>query len=228
MTVVGFSKFEGRRISLGLNEMVMDLKIHRSFFVRAWNFILHRTINKLKMALGLPVRLNFDDRKVLENIILPEVSNSAATVLFVGCASYTKFYERYFRNSSYWTIEIDPEKSKWGAGQNHIIDGLQNITDHFSNGSLDLIICNGVYGWGLNQKDDIENAVSGCFKVLKPGGLFILGWNNIPERTPVALSEIESLNSFQKFHFEKLNTSSHQCQGDHNHIFDFYQKPDEN
>jgi SAM-dependent methyltransferase len=225
--VVGFVEPEDCLENFSLNRMQIDFKNGTSFFIRAKNSLWRRTILKLKLGLGLPIRLNFDDRNVLENIIFPEISERAGTVLFVGCEYYTKHYENYFRNSTYWTIEIAPEKSKWGAKQKHIIDGLQNIEDHFSQGSLDVIICNGVYGWGLNQKDDIEKSVSGCFKVLKPGGLFVVGWNNVPEHTPVAFSEIESFKGFKKFYFEKLNTSSYQCQGAHNHIFDFYQKPSE-
>ena len=182
-------------------------------------------ILKLKLKLGLTVKLKFDDRHVLEDIIMPELSEKAQNVLFVGCEYYTKFYRNFFKDAEYWTIEIDPEKVRWGAGEKHIIDGLQNIADHFSDCSLDLIICNGVYGWGLDQKQDIENAIDGCHKTLKPGGLFVFGWNNIPERTPVSLDSIQAFRKFDTFCFDKLNTVSHQCQGDYNHTFNFYQKP---
>ena len=61
------------------------------------------------------------DRTLLETAILAKLAREAdvARVLFVGCDWYTKFYHRMFRDKTYWTLDIDPEKRRFGAARHH-------------------------------------------------------------------------------------------------------------
>src|SRR5882762_2282845 len=62
------------------------------------------------MSLGIDLYLRTDDRRVLEQIILPYFAERSefSRVLFVGCDWYTRGYARIFRAKTYITLEIEP------------------------------------------------------------------------------------------------------------------------
>jgi len=173
----------------------------------ASDFLKVRT-RRVFALMGIDIRKRTDDRNILENVIFPYFVHKEEyrKILFVGCAWFTKRYNKLFRNKIYWTIEIDPSLKKFGS-KKHIIDSLENVTKHFSENELDLIICNGVFGWGLDEKATIENSFRGCFHIFRNGGVFILGWNDVPEHRPYLLDEIESLRLFKTYRFEPLNNT---------------------
>ncbi|MEO8358930.1 MAG: methyltransferase domain-containing protein [Vicinamibacteria bacterium] len=140
------------------------------------------------------------DRKALDGEILPHFSADPRyqRVLFVGCDWYTRHYEAMFRDRNYTTLEVDPGRARFG-GRNHVVGDLASLGKYFPDGSLDLIVCNGVIGWGLDQPAAIETAMSACVRALSPGGALILGWNDIPEKTPVPLDQIAALRELEPF-----------------------------
>ena len=101
-------------------------------------------------ALGLPNRMRTPDRDALEQVILPAYAArpDIKAVLFVGCAWYTHHYKSMLPGREYWTIDPDPWKKRFGA-RRHIVAGLESVDAHIAASRLDLIICNGVFGWGL-------------------------------------------------------------------------------
>ena len=157
-------------------------------------------LRRLLMPLGFEFYLRMDDRRVLEKIILPyfQRRDDTGRVLFVGCDWYTRHYESMFPACDYWTLERDPSRARFGARQ-HITADLAGLGEHFENASLDLIVCNGVIGWGLNEPLAIEAAMSACVGALAPGGALILGWNDIPEKMPVPLRDIKALGVLEVF-----------------------------
>ncbi len=181
---------------------------------------------RLRSLLGRPFRLRTDDRRVLDQVIIPELAGRAGIerVLFVGCAIYTQHYEGLFGGAEFHSIEPDPRQARWGA-RRHVVDVLQNGAAHWAPGYFDLIVCNGVYGWGLDARDDIERAMNACFTLLRERGLLILGWNDTPERTPVPLTDISALARFEPHAFAPLGASRHLCAGAHRHVFSFFEKP---
>lgn len=167
-----------------------------------------------------------DDRRVLETIILPYFADRGefSKILFVGCQSYTSGYGRLFAEKRYCTLEIDPLRSRYGSKRRHIVDSLSNVTAHFSEGELHLIICNGVFGWGLDALTDTEKAFQGCYECLREAGIFILGWNDIPERRPFPPEESQSLHRFTPYTFPPLQTNRFLTSTPHRHTYDFYTK----
>jgi hypothetical protein len=208
----------------------------------------------VKELLGLKTPLRTHDRYVLEQIIIPYFVSrrDIKSVLFVGCDWYTKHYRKFFRGMEYWTIEPDMKKQRYGS-QNHVVDFLEHLHYYFPSGYFDLIICNGVYGWGLNRKEQCEMAFGNCFDGLRYGGEFILSWDALPEdnpssliglhqpvslmdleslgwHQPVPLEEIENLKAFQHQQFVPLSTWRYPTtwqylgKGPFCHIYDFYLK----
>jgi SAM-dependent methyltransferase len=187
-----------------------------------WQFA-SRVVRK---RLGLPVAMETEDRRVLENIIFPYYLSdpNVKSVLFVGCDWYTRHYQRfYFSNVDYWTIEPAAERRKFGA-KRHVVAPLENLDAHFSPQTFDLIVCNGVYGWGLNSREQCESAFAQCYSRLRDGGHLMLGWDDIPERTPVPLAEIASLNRFRRHDFPSLGSWRYLTDTPYRHTYNFYRK----
>lgn len=182
-------------------------------------------VRQLAGACGINLYRYAADRKVLEQTILPYFAEHAdfKRLLFVGCAWYTQHYTTMFDNKEFWTLELDPAREKYGA-KRHIVDSLENIADHFSAGSLDAIFCNGLLGWGLNDKPLIERAFGACVDTLRPGGIFILGWDDIEVRRPCRPEECASIQRMQPYVFEPLATSRHLTGTVSRHTYDFYAK----
>lgn len=177
------------------------------------------------MGLGFNFYQHTHDRSILEFIILPAIARSPdyRRVLFIGCDWYTRGYEQIFIEREYWTLEIDPSKRKYGASQ-HIVDSATNLAQHFEPDSLDFIVCNGVIGWGLDDREEIERMLDACWTALREKGVLLLGWNDVPEHAPVALSELEALSMFQPYVFPELEREEVLTDTELRHTYNFYMK----
>ena len=181
----------------------------------------------VRKRLGLPLVLQTEDRRVLEQIILPEYARDKSwqRVLFVGCDSYTAHYAaQYFPDREFWTLDPDPAQRRFGASR-HVIAAFEELSRHFQPCSVDLILCNGVLGWGLDRREQCEAAFDQSFECLVPGGELLLGWNDVPERTPVPLEEMASLGRFERMTFGPLGTWRYLTSTPYRHTFDFYRRP---
>jgi SAM-dependent methyltransferase len=180
----------------------------------------------VRYALGLPVPMQTEDRRVLEQVIFPLILGLPDTqrILFVGCDWYTKHYERaFFRGRDYWTVDIS-EKARKFAGRNHRVTALEGIDAHFPERRFDVIFCNGVYGFGLDERSCIERALDMCRSRLREGGYFIFGWDDIPARTPVPLESIGAFDRFERFFPAGLDWR-YLTDTPYRHTYDFYRRP---
>lgn len=99
---------------------------------------------------------------------------------------------------------------------------LEQLDEHFPPAHFDLIICNGVYGYGLNTIRQCECAFDQCYRALSAGGHLVLGWDDISERKPVPLAEIASLRRFTKYEFPPFGTWRYRTVTPYRHTYDFY------
>lgn len=180
----------------------------------------------IRHLLRLPDPLRTADRDLLEGVIFkyyiecPQVRS----VLFVGCDWYTRHYERaYFHSKNYWTIDPAPAARKFGA-RRHLVAALEDLGDHLPSGYFELIICNGVYGYGLDSREQCERAFEACYRALRSDGHLILGWDDIPERTPISLDETKSLSRFARLTFAPLGTWRYLTDTHYRHTYDFYRR----
>ena len=179
-----------------------------------------------KTRLGIPVRFRSPARGLLESTIMPYYgAQHNSRVLFAGCDWYTKHYRKLFKNCDYWTIDPDPKKRRYGA-KKHIVDFLENLDKHFEPGYFDVIICNGVLGFGLDQKEAAERAFQGCFDNLRREGILVLGWDDSPTLLPFSIDELQSLAKFKPCPFPPLSTSNYSMKPQHDYIFRFLSKLD--
>jgi SAM-dependent methyltransferase len=175
------------------------------------------------LGVGIPLRLRSPDRETLEREILPYFSRCVdfREVLFVGCDWYTRRYERLFGSRNYISIEVDPKRRSFGA-KRHIVASLADLADHVPAGTLDLILCNGVFGWGLDARDEVARAFAACAACLRPGGVLMLGWDDVPEHRPfdpLTLPELRALDAwtFPPFAAARRSVGTH--------VYDFFVKP---
>jgi len=194
--------------------------------VSAVQGLLRTAMLTVRRALGLPAQLTTEDRRVLEQMILPEYARRTdiARILFVGCAAYTQRYGELFGTREYWTIDPVARRSRYGS-RHHIVDQLQSLGRHVEPAYFDLIICNGVLGWGLNAPEDADVAFAACLAHLRAGGNLMLGWNNIAPRNRVLPDDITALRRFDRVKFGPAQTTRWVIDATNRHVFDFYQKP---
>jgi len=166
------------------------------------------------------------DRDILEQCILPYLAadDTLSNVLFVGVDWYTQRYRDLFRSKNWTTIDVDSHKVAFGATE-HIVDSLVNLGSHVVDGTFDVIVCNGVMGFGLNDSSSIERAIDSCWHALRSGGRLVLGWNNVARYRPIRPEDIEALQRFAKWQFPPLGASRYAVERSPlRHTFDFYSK----
>jgi SAM-dependent methyltransferase len=180
----------------------------------------------IRKRLKWPTPLNTTDRVVLEQTIFPHfISNPAIRdVLFVGCDTYTAHYGReFFSKTNYMTLEPDPGQARYGA-RHHVAAPLEELARHSGPNSFDLIICNGVYGWGLDTRQQCEAAFSQCYECLRVNGIMVFGWDDVERRVPVPLEQIAALQRFRKYPFPAFGSWRYLTDTSFRHTYDFYQK----
>jgi hypothetical protein len=179
----------------------------------------------LNFVLRIPTPLQTRDRWILEQLILPWYAGQPGplSVVFVGCDYYTWHYERVFRDHHYATIEPVPSQSRFGA-RRHVEDGMENLDRHFEPGSVDLILCNGVVGVGLDRREDAEKAFSACATALKPGGQLMLGYNDVPLRTPYDPLSLDAMQAFRPVEFPPLGASVYLTPTAYRHTYAFLER----
>lgn len=134
----------------------------------------------------------FKDRKIerlpsrifLDRTVVPALAaDGRRRMLAVGTRSYIRtFYERCTgAGIAVWSIDLDPAAAKHGAPDGHMIGNVCDIATLAAGKTFDVILLNGVLGWGLNDPDEAARALEAMQQVAEPGAVILVGWN--PGRT---------------------------------------------
>ncbi len=119
-------------------------------------------------------------RIFLETVVIPALAKAGRRrMLFVGTRSYNQpAYERCTREGIVvWSIDMDASASAHGAPDGHFVGNICDIEKLAGGQSFDVIMFNGVLGWGLNTASEALMAVKAMKNVVAPGGLLFVGWN---------------------------------------------------
>ncbi len=172
-----------------------------------------------------PERVVSYDRSILEGTILPYFARDIIyqRILFVGCSAYTQWYGGFFEGKEFWTIDAKRVKRKYGS-PHHVVGSITNAGRYFAKGYFDVIIMNGVIGFGLNRIDQIEQAIDACYAVLARQGILLVGWNDTRRRIALDLRAIRALSKFREHRFEPLGSCHFRTEDSHRHTFSFYRK----
>jgi len=187
---------------------------------------LYHTLGRLaRHARGQPARIRSPDRDLLEQRLLPAFGRDPdiRRVLFVGCATYTQHYPSMLPAAEHWTLDADPLRRRYGISR-HIIAPLQHLTPDATGGLLDLIVCNGVLGWGLDSPDNAQSAMDACRQTLRSGGYLLLGWNDVFPRNRVKPEQIPALASFEHADYDGF-AARIRVRSANRHVYDLYRAP---
>ena len=183
---------------------------------------LIRPFKYLLAGCGVRLRMRTEDRRVLEEVVLPYIAGrpDVRRVLFVGCDWYTAWYHRLFPNAEFWTLDYNPRRRRCGAPK-HIVDGVEHVRRHFNPGSLDVVFCNGVFGWGLNEPALVRETFEGFSECLRSGGILVLGWNDYEGYRPFPPEQCADL-WFDRWSDGPLGEWRHRTASSLCHTYDFY------
>jgi hypothetical protein len=133
------------------------------------------------------------DRRYMEEVILPAVARlKPRRLLDVGVESYTQHYGRWFPpESEYWTLDLNPGVAQFGPPGRHIVGNVLDLASSFEPGSLDVVLLNGPFGFGINRLDEQERTIEAVRAVLRPGGRLLVGWDRADDGTPIVMDELQ-------------------------------------
>jgi SAM-dependent methyltransferase len=167
------------------------------------------------------------DRMLLETVILDELAldPKVERILFVGCDWYTQPYGRMFRDKTYWTLDIDPDKRRFGAAH-HLTGRLRDLHDHAPAAFFDAIVCNGVFmTTAIETFEEAEPSFEACLNCLRPGGWFVLGWNDTDALRPYFPSESPTLQRFDPVAFPRIDAHEIPTPTEYRHTYTFFRRP---
>ncbi|WP_307219643.1 bifunctional 2-polyprenyl-6-hydroxyphenol methylase/3-demethylubiquinol 3-O-methyltransferase UbiG [Microbacterium sp. SORGH_AS_0888] len=167
-------------------------------------------------------RLATPDRVVLEDVIIPGVlaAGEVDHVLDIGVAWYTRNYPRLFRGIDYWSVDVDPAEAEHRRAHHHTLSATK-LTDVFAHDTFDLVLCNGVIGWGLNRPEQVALGLDACAAVLRPGGWLVVGWNDVPGHRVEGLEEMLAAR-FDHAELPVLGADHYLTDTHYRHRYDFF------
>jgi SAM-dependent methyltransferase len=125
------------------------------------------------------------DRVMLTKTIFPALARTAALasgsdVLWIGCRRFTRAYYREIevRGARCWTLDIDPKVRRFGRRGRHVVGDVLELNLLFRELRFNAVLCNGIFGFGVDTVDDRIKACAAMASVAKPGAWLLLGWNS--------------------------------------------------
>lgn len=168
------------------------------------------------------------DRMVLTGTIFPALRgagllDAGQQLLWIGCRRYTTGYYATLEanGASCHTLELDPAAARFGNGARHTIGSLTALGEHYAPASLDLILCNGILGWGVDSPADQQQAFRELTTALRPGGWLLNGWNVGRHADPLGAG----LHGSMLVHSGPGTLPARIEVPGCTHVFDFYRKP---
>jgi SAM-dependent methyltransferase len=118
-------------------------------------------------------------RIVLVNEILPAYARLGGRILWIGCRRYTKSYGALLarHGGECWTTDIESAHARWGEAGRHFTWDAVEIDRLVESEAFDSVLCNGVFGFGVDTRASQLAALEAMSRILRPGGRLLLGWN---------------------------------------------------
>ncbi len=147
---------------------------------------LHNLIHNRTETQSIALR---PDRVILTGTLLPALAGPGR-VLWIGCQAYTVPYYNMLesRGGECWTLDLDPVSAAYGREGRHVTGSLTDADRLFEPGFFDVVVCNGIFGWGVNTRDQRAQAMAAMAAILRPGGILLMGWNNHKTDDPVGMA----------------------------------------
>jgi hypothetical protein len=147
------------------------------------------------------------------------LSDESAQCLFIGTDKRSWHYRSRFA-AKFFTIDKDPRKAIYGDVINHRIDSATELARQYTPNQFDVIIANGLIGFGVDHIDQCEDLFAGLETIMKGSGVLVVGYSNSPSRIDFKLEDVKNYHLFEEFapHFNGLDQSQYVF-GDHVFVF---------
>ena len=162
---------------------------------------------KLAPWLAVSLRVEYphksDNRRFLENDIFRYLdskwlANESTQCLFIGTDKRSWHYRSRFR-AKFFTIDNDPRKARYGARHHHTVGSAVELKSYYAPDQFNVIIANGLIGFGVNEINQCEDLFAGLAAVIKRTGLLVLSYDNRPSRINFRLEDVKNYQLFEKF-----------------------------
>jgi len=147
------------------------------------------------------------------------LNDESAQCLFIGTDKRSWHYRSRFA-AKFFTIDKDPRKAIYGDVINHRIDSATELARQYTPNQFDVIIANGLIGFGVDHIDQCEDLFAGLETIMKGSGVLVVGYSNSPSRIDFKLEDVKNYHLFEEFapHFNGLDQSQYVF-GDHVFVF---------
>lgn len=181
-----------------------------------------------RRAWGLPPRADSADRRWIEQALLPywAARDDVRSVLLVGTRWYTRHYPELLPRQRCLTLDIDPAAARHGSAAGHLRADVRAVGSLLPPASIDAVLFNGVFGWGLDDADGLQAALRGLAHVLRPRGELVFGWNNDGTRhCPFDWRALPAWQAYEALPFAPAAGATRLAlPTDNRHCFDFFMK----
>jgi SAM-dependent methyltransferase len=202
-------------------------KALQAWFALPWPLLLAYTGRKVADTLPGRARIRTEDRRLLEDTLLAgfAADPTLRALLFVGCDWYTRDYVELFapRRERFRTVDRDPAKARHGA-VGHLVAPMQALDRHFAAGSVDAIVANGVFGFGIDDRSELAAAFAAAHRVLRPDGTLVFGWNDVRPLAPFDPAEVAGEAGFSRSSANPLGAWRTTTETPLRHTFDTYRR----
>lgn len=202
--------------------------------MRKLRYLLKRALFKLspRMAerLNIDFRLHAPNRYFLEQSIFGHINEMSAQsaggvkTLFVGIDKHNWHYPRLL-DAEFHSLDIEERKAVYGQPGRHWTGSATRMAAHYGDNVFDVVVANGLLGFGINEAEECQRLLEHCEAVLKPGGLLVLGYNDRKDRVSYPVLPV-AFRLFDAFTppIEGVTCPLHRVEDAFQHVFVFLRK----
>lgn len=202
--------------------------------MRKLKYVLKRALFRLSPGLAahcnIDFRLHAPNRAFLENEIFTYVNRLAAEsdagldFLFVGLDKHNWHYPRLL-SVDFHSLDLKKKNAVYGRRGRHKVGNAMQMAELYAENAFDVVVANGLIGFGVDTQADFHRLIAQCHWVLKPGGLLVLGYNDRLERAPFPV-DVDGNGGFDEFvpDIVGVRGARHHMDDEHRHVYVFSRK----
>lgn len=200
--------------------------------MRKLKYMAKRALFRLSPVLaeccGVDFRLDAPSRTFLEQRVFDYLNRLAASrrepqeLLFLGVDKHNWHYPRLLR-ANFHSLDITPRNAVYGRTGRHWTGDALDMAAHYGPDVFDVVIANGLLGFGIDGESGLRRLLEQCHAVLKPGGVLVLGYNDLPERTPFQVTVDRGFEEFVP-NIDGVIASRYMVDDPYRHVYCFGRK----
>jgi hypothetical protein len=86
-------------------------------------------------------------------------------------------------------VDLNPNVARLRPQERHVVANVLDVASFFEPGSLDVVIMNGPFGYGIDRLDEQERTIEVVRTLLTPGGRLMVGWDLARDGRPVVMND---------------------------------------